>query len=61
MGAYPADCVVIEDSPFGVGAPWHAGMTALGFTGGGHYPGHGEKLVGQGAAATRAGPGSLPG
>lgn len=52
MGAEPANCVVIEDSPFGVEGAVAAGMTALGFTGGSHsYPGHGEVLSAQGAAA----------
>ena len=31
MGAAPADCVVVEDSPFGVEAAKAAGMRALGF------------------------------
>jgi HAD superfamily hydrolase (TIGR01509 family) len=55
MRADPADCVVIEDSPFGVEGAVAAGMTALGYTGGGHsYPGHGERLVKHGAAASCA-------
>jgi len=55
MWADPADCVVIEDSPFGVEGAVAAGMTALGYTGGGHsYPGHGERLVGHGAVASCA-------
>lgn len=36
MGADPARCAVIEDSPFGVQAARAAGMRAIGFTGGGH-------------------------
>jgi HAD superfamily hydrolase (TIGR01509 family) len=52
MGADPADCVVIEDSPFGVEGAVAAGMTAIGYTGGSHsYPGHGEKLTACGATA----------
>ncbi|MET3789867.1 HAD family hydrolase [Aquamicrobium terrae] len=50
MGADPADCVVIEDSPFGVEGAVAAGMTAIGFTGGSHsYDGHGERLLSSGA------------
>lgn len=55
MGAEPARCVVIEDSPFGVEGAAAAGMTAIGFTGGSHtYPGHGERLVASGAAVVCA-------
>jgi HAD superfamily hydrolase (TIGR01509 family) len=55
MRADPADCVVIEDSPFGVEGAVAAGMTALGYTGGGHsYPGHAERLAGHGAVASCA-------
>ncbi len=32
----PADCIVVEDSPAGVAAAVAAGMTAIGFVGGGH-------------------------
>lgn len=50
MGADPADCVVIEDSPFGVEGAVAAGMKAIGFTGGSHsYEGHGERLLSSGA------------
>jgi HAD superfamily hydrolase (TIGR01509 family) len=52
MGANPADCVVIEDSPFGIEGAVAAGMTAIGYTGGGHtYPEHGARLTACGAAA----------
>lgn len=55
MGADPANCVVIEDSPFGVEGAVAAGMTAIGYTGGGHtYAGHGERLKAQGAHAACA-------
>ncbi|MBN9255489.1 MULTISPECIES: HAD family phosphatase [unclassified Mesorhizobium] len=51
MGARPADCVVIEDSPFGIQGAVAAGMTAIGYTGGGHtYPEHGSRLTAAGAA-----------
>jgi HAD superfamily hydrolase (TIGR01509 family) len=52
MGAEPQNCVVIEDSPFGVEGAVAAGMKAIGYIGGGHiFPGHGEKLLARGAAA----------
>ncbi|MBN9249207.1 MAG: HAD family hydrolase [Mesorhizobium sp. 61-13] len=52
MGAEPANCVVIEDSPFGVEGAVAAGMTAIGYTGGSHsYAGHGEVLSARGADA----------
>ncbi len=35
-GVTPDDCIVVEDSPFGLQAARAAGMRALGFTGGGH-------------------------
>ena len=52
MGVDPADCVVIEDSPFGIEGAVAAGMTALGYIGGSHtYAGHGERMMSCGAAA----------
>lgn len=51
MGAGPQRCVVIEDSVPGIAAAVAAGMTAIGFTGGGHCrPGHGLRLAEEGAA-----------
>lgn len=50
MGANPADCIVIEDSPFGIQGAVAAGMTAIGYTGGGHtYREHGARLTAAGA------------
>jgi HAD superfamily hydrolase (TIGR01509 family) len=52
MGAEPRDCVVIEDSTPGITAAKAAGMTALGFTAGGHCEtSHGEQLMAAGADA----------
>jgi len=51
MAVESARCVVIEDSVPGVVAAVAAGMTAIGFTGGGHCrPGHDSRLYAEGAA-----------
>jgi HAD superfamily hydrolase (TIGR01509 family) len=51
MAVEPRHCVVIEDSVPGVIAAVAAGMTAIGFTGGGHCrPGHDSRLYAEGAA-----------
>jgi HAD superfamily hydrolase (TIGR01509 family) len=44
MGIQPQDCIVVEDSPAGVTAAVAAGMTAIGFVGGGHA---GEDMQGK--------------
>ncbi len=49
----PARCLVVEDSVNGVIAGRAAGMTVVGFLGGGHcFPGHGARLLAAGAAWT---------
>lgn len=51
MGVEPPRCVVVEDSIAGVRAGVAAGMTVIGFTGGGHcVPDHGHRLLASGAA-----------
>jgi HAD superfamily hydrolase (TIGR01509 family) len=53
MDAQPHRTAVVEDSIHGVEAGIAAGMTVIGFTGGGHsYPGHAEKLRIAGASTT---------
>ena len=50
MGAKPADCIVIEDSPFGIQGAVAADMIAIGYIGGGHtYPEHAARLKAAGA------------
>lgn len=50
IGADPADCVVVEDSPTGVQAGVAAGMRVIGLLAGGHIqPGHGDRLRAAGA------------
>jgi HAD superfamily hydrolase (TIGR01509 family) len=52
MGAPPPDCIVIEDSIYGVEAARAAGMRVIGFTGGGHCgPEHADALRARGADA----------
>ncbi|WP_420107569.1 HAD-IA family hydrolase [Mesorhizobium qingshengii] len=50
MGTNPADCIVIEDSPFGIQGTVAAGMTAIGYTSGSHtYAEHAARLTAAGA------------
>ncbi|HET6537428.1 MAG TPA: HAD family phosphatase [Sphingopyxis sp.] len=47
LGADPAQCLALEDSPIGARAAVAAGMTVIGFCGGGHIldaAAHGDKL-----------------
>ncbi len=49
----PRKCIVIEDSPIGVQAGFHAGMSVLGFAGGAHRrSGYETHLIGAGAVFT---------
>ncbi|MEO5326495.1 HAD family phosphatase [Mesorhizobium sp. CC13] len=51
MGFAPERSVVIEDSRYGVQGAVAAGMTAIGYIGGGHtHDGHGPELLDAGAA-----------
>jgi HAD superfamily hydrolase (TIGR01509 family) len=50
MGVAPGTCLVVEDSVPGIQAAKAAGMTAIGFTAGGHCePGHDRSLLEAGA------------
>ena len=50
FGVDPAQCVAVEDSVTGVTAAAAAGMTVLGFIGGGHIaPGQAQRLLDAGA------------
>jgi len=52
MRVPPSDCIVVEDSPVGVGAGVAAGMTVIGFVGGSHAgPRLGNHLRAAGAHA----------
>jgi len=52
MGARPAGCVVIEDSPLGVAAGVAAGMTVIGFTAASHCaPDLPDRLLATGAGS----------
>lgn len=61
LGSSPERCLVIEDSSTGIAAALEAGMTVIGFTGGGHLPpGHATKQLSQGVACTVAAMRELP-
>ncbi|MEQ8967679.1 MAG: HAD-IA family hydrolase [Azospirillaceae bacterium] len=62
LGAAPGACIAVEDSTTGIAAARAAGMTVLGFTGGGHtWPGHAEALTAAGAARIVPHMADLPG
>jgi HAD superfamily hydrolase (TIGR01509 family) len=55
MKADPKNCIVIEDSAFGIEGAVAAGMTAIGYTGGAHtYGTHAQALLDKGALAVFA-------
>jgi HAD superfamily hydrolase (TIGR01509 family) len=61
MGADPADCLVIEDSVAGVSAACRAGMTVVGFLGGGHVTaGLADRLSAAGATSVFSRMAELP-
>jgi len=61
MGAAPAHCAVVEDSAPGIAAAVAAGMTPVGFAGGGHCrDGHSERLRAAGAAVVVSRMAELP-
>lgn len=61
QGARPEASVVVEDSPSGVEAGRRAGMTVIGFTGGGHVgPDHAARLTEAGAHTVIDGHHALP-
>ena len=50
FGVAPKDCIVIEDTVFGIAAAKAAGTRVIGFTGGAHsWPGHADVLTEAGA------------
>jgi len=52
MGASPKNCIVIEDSLYGIQAGVAAGMQSFGFVGGSHIldSGHKDLLINAGAS-----------
>ncbi len=55
MKVEPSRCIVIEDSIYGIQGAVAAGMTAIGFSGGGHIlPGHEDELKRYGASTVEA-------